>query len=227
MNDANKTSTRSQRLPGEGAPSWLVVLLASGGVALAVATAAVILPPPSEAARAVEESPAPRPPTAEEQKLAMKRMDEMLKDMESAAKKAPGVQHIQAEGAEGDCLPVMDILFPLGSAKFDAASLDRNIPLLRRLIDAHPGVPVTIEGHADATGSERNNLLLSHRRAKAVEERLASAGLSHERLHILAAGSEGARDAPAATEAVMAKDRRASIRIEGVRACANTKGATE
>ena len=227
MNDANRTPTKTQRLLGEDAPYWLVALLVSGGVALAVASAAIVLPPPSEPVRAVDESPGSRAPTAEEQKLAMMRMDEMLKDLESAANKAPSVQDIRPEGADGDCLPAMDILFPHGSAKFDLAALDRNIPLLRRLVDSHPGAPITIEGHADATGDERKNLLLSHRRARAVEERLADVGLSPERLHVVAAGSEGAREPHAATEQVMAKDRRASITIEGVRACTETKGTTE
>ena len=81
---------------------------------------------------------------------------------------------------------------------------------------AHPTALITVEGHADATGRERQNVLLSYQRAKVVEEWLQNAGLPTESIRINAAGSSGAKG--------LAMDRRASLKVDGVNTCKDVEG---
>ena len=62
---------------------------------------------------------------------------------------------------------------------------------LRTYLREHPQAKLSIEGHADSTGAENYNLLLSYRRAKAVGSLLARAGMPEQRMLIRAAGDRG------------------------------------
>ena len=73
-------------------------------------------------------------------------------------------------------------------------------------------------GHTDASGTEEYNLLLSHRRAKAVEKILIDAGISKHHLVTRALGEqEPLENLPVQSE----KNRRASIRIMDLEECIN------
>jgi outer membrane protein OmpA-like peptidoglycan-associated protein len=51
-----------------------------------------------------------------------------------------------------------------------------------RALHDHAGLQVSVLGHADATGNERHNVLLSERRAAVVRAHLISLGVSEDRL---------------------------------------------
>jgi outer membrane protein OmpA-like peptidoglycan-associated protein len=70
-----------------------------------------------------------------------------------------------------------DVLFETGKY---ALSTDAQLKLakLSGIIQAHPGLNLSIEGYTDTTGSEDFNMKLSQQRADAVRQFLASQGLS-------------------------------------------------
>lgn len=79
-----------------------------------------------------------------------------------------------------------------------------------RVLRAHEGVRLRIEGHADVRGSAEYNLALGQRRANAVREYLEAHGVARSRLSTLSWGRE--RPAVAGgTEAAHAQNRRAEF----------------
>jgi len=88
--------------------------------------------------------------------------------------------------------------------------LARNADLLK----GKPTLSVTIEGHADARGTNEYNLALGERRANAVKEYIASLGVAAERLRTLSYGEER----PVCTEdaeGCWSQNRRAHLVITG------------
>jgi peptidoglycan-associated lipoprotein len=78
----------------------------------------------------------------------------------------------------------------------------------------HTQVPVTIEGHADDTGSVQHNQEMAHRRAEMVRRQFMQMGIAAERIRVVAYG----RDRPVAqcaTPACAAQNRRA-VTVIGV-----------
>ena len=72
----------------------------------------------------------------------------------------------------------------------------------------HPGENVTIEGHCDERGTREYNLALGERRAQAVANYLAAAGVDPSRMRTINYGKERpAMDG--ASEAAWAQNRRA------------------
>lgn len=71
-------------------------------------------------------------------------------------------------------------------------------------------------GHADATGQDRNNVMLSYRRAKAVADYLARAGVAADRIRVRAAGSQ---DPISGLDPQAGDNRRAAIFITGLPGC--------
>jgi peptidoglycan-associated lipoprotein len=69
--------------------------------------------------------------------------------------------------------------------------------------------PATLEGHADARGTEEYNLALSERRAIAVKKYLTNLGVSGEQLRTV---PKGKTEATGTNEAGWAKDRRVDIK---------------
>jgi peptidoglycan-associated lipoprotein len=64
--------------------------------------------------------------------------------------------------------------------------LSRNAELLR----SQPQLQLTVEGHADARGTNEYNLALGERRANAVKDYMSSLGIAGERLRTLSYGEE-------------------------------------
>lgn len=77
---------------------------------------------------------------------------------------------------------------------------------------ANPDVTLRIEGHADERGSVEYNLALSLRRANAVREYLAGAGLNASRFEVAAFGEEQPLEM-GQTEDAFARNRRAEFQI--------------
>lgn len=57
-------------------------------------------------------------------------------------------------------------------------------------LSRHPGVKVTLEGHADERGSREYNIGLGERRAKAVEQMMELMGVSSSQISIVSYGEE-------------------------------------
>jgi len=88
------------------------------------------------------------------------------------------------------------------------ATLDEQAALLEQESD----VRVKIEGHTDSIGPEAYNQGLSERRAKAVEEYLASKGISADRLEIMGYGPSSPI-APNDTKEGRAMNRRVELKV--------------
>ena len=80
-------------------------------------------------------------------------------------------------------------MFDSGSARPIDADLDARLTPLRTWLAAHPETKLLVEGHADSTGAEQWNLILSYRRAKALVALLRKSGVSREQLVVRAAGT--------------------------------------
>jgi len=88
--------------------------------------------------------------------------------------------------AQLDALP--PIAFPSRSSELTQQAI-AVIDVAAALLEAHPEVSVTIEGHTDATGKPASNLTLSRIRATAVRGALRDAGISARRLTAVGYGS--------------------------------------
>jgi peptidoglycan-associated lipoprotein len=85
----------------------------------------------------------------------------------------------------------------------DAAILDTKIAILQ----ANPGVSISITGHCDERGSDEYNLALGNRRALAAREYLVNHGISADRITTASRGEEDPVD-PGHNEAAWSQNRR-------------------
>jgi outer membrane protein OmpA-like peptidoglycan-associated protein len=112
------------------------------------------------------------------------------------------------------CLPVVSIPFSSNSASPKIAGLAQAIAPLLDWLATHQGAVMSVEGHADSSGTERHNVLLSFSRAQAVKAWLARAGARESQLAARAAGTL------APTNPVEAEsNRQVILQIEGAVAC--------
>jgi len=121
-------------------------------------------PPPPPPAPA----PAPEPPRA-------------LTEDEIFARKT--VEQLNAE------MPLTDVMFDYDQSNIrddQRATLQRNAEFLRRW----QSVRVSVEGHADARGTNEYNLALGERRANTVKEYLVGLGIGTDRLVVVSKGEE-------------------------------------
>jgi len=121
-------------------------------------------PPPPPAAPA----PAPAPPRAlsEDEIFSRKTVDELNKEM-----------------------PLADVSFDYdmsGIREDQRAILQKNADFMRRWTT----VRITVEGHADARGTNEYNLALGERRGNAVKDYLTGLGIAAERMVVISKGEE-------------------------------------
>jgi len=83
-------------------------------------------------------------------------------------------------------------------------------------MDDHPDVKLAVEGHADSTGSERYNLLLSYRRAKAVAALLEKTDIAEAQMTLFAVGVNDPLPG-IATDAEV--NRRVYLHVRGFESC--------
>ena len=146
---------------------------------------------PNEVARILDPSATPRPAI---KMRSLRLLDDPPSAQGMAAADAPSASRPSALS-----LPVQ---FAFDSAEILPAARDQ-LDALAEGIRRLPGAqPVLIEGHTDATGSERYNDRLSERRAQAVKGYLVSRhGITAARLHAVGRGEHvplPGRDAAAA-----------------------------
>jgi len=82
-----------------------------------------------------------------------------------------------------------DISFAFDSDRLDGAARDA-VSHNAAILDADAKRKVEIEGHCDDRGSSEYNLALGARRARAVKEALAAAGVSSDRMSTVSYGEE-------------------------------------
>ena len=115
-----------------------------------------------------------------------------------------------------DCAPLFFYQFKHGSTRPIDVYLSEKATKLSEWLSHHPDAIVLIEGHADSTGPEEFNLLISHRRALAVSKLLATAGVKSEQMITQAFGEYSPiLGLPPESE----KNRRVSLRVKGAQAC--------
>jgi len=170
-----------------GRYSWLttMVLLAVFVTACAKKVPPPPPPPPPEPPAAPAPPPPPPPPPAP--KPAPPPPPAPLSEDELFARKS--LDQLNAE-------------MPLGDVKFDydkstvkddqRAILQKNADWMRRWTTTR----VSIEGHADARGTNEYNLALGDRRARAVMDYMVSLGIAANRMAVVSKGEE----APLCTE---------------------------
>jgi peptidoglycan-associated lipoprotein len=86
-------------------------------------------------------------------------------------------------------MPLGDVMFNYDAATIrddQRAALQRNADYLRRW----PSVRVSVEGHADARGTNEYNLALGERRANAVKEYMVGLGVMGDRMVVVTKGEE-------------------------------------
>jgi peptidoglycan-associated lipoprotein len=86
-------------------------------------------------------------------------------------------------------MPLGDVMFNYDQSTIrddQRAALQRNADYLRRWTS----VRVSVEGHADARGTNEYNLALGERRANAVKEYLVGLGVTGDRLVVVSKGEE-------------------------------------
>lgn len=100
--------------------------------------------------------------------------------------------------------------------EFDSATLSpqtREALLANtELMQAHRDVTVEIQGHCDDRGTTEYNLSLGERRAKAIRDYMAKAGVESSRLSIISFGKERPVDRGTG-ESAWSKNRRADFRV--------------
>lgn len=109
-------------------------------------------------------------------------------------------------------LPSMDILFESSSDILTIDSLDVLDSIANVLLD-HPDIPVRIEGHTDASGTEQENLILSQLRANSVRDYLIDRGVSIYRLKAYGFG-EGVPISDNSTPEGRADNRRIEFNVQ-------------
>jgi outer membrane protein OmpA-like peptidoglycan-associated protein len=228
-------------LPGENLPAWLAVsfalmgmLLAGGAVWLWLGEQPMLqaghMPPDPAMARpssnltsekAPEES---RKEPVEEMPLMSSAVKGMVPthtvpqgDLAPAPPETKAAA--QAEDRLVQCPGDMIILFRRGSAVPIKHDRSESFLEIQQFLNMYPQARVYVEGHADSTGTENYNLLLSYWRAKAVVALLKKAGVKDEQVQIRAAGIE---EPKVGVPASSGENRRVVVQIEGIDNCAAT-----
>jgi len=170
-----------------GRYSWLttMVLLAVFVTACAKKVPPPPPPPPPEPPAAPAPPPPPPPPPAP--KPAPPPPPAPLSEDELFARKS--LDQLNAE------MPLSDVSFDLdqSTVKDDQRPiLQKNADWMRRWTTTR----VSIEGHADARGTNEYNLALGDRRARAVMDYMVSLGIAADRMAVVSKGEE----APLCTE---------------------------
>jgi len=114
-----------------------------------------------------------------------------------------------------DCAPLFSITFKRADDRPQVADMKQKMERLAAWLNANPTATLSLDGHADASGPEEFNLLLSFRRAAAVAALLEDAGTSRTQLVVRAYG-EGQSSLRSA-DAVL--ERRVALTIDAGEPC--------
>lgn len=182
--------------------------------ATAVLVAAAVVSVPSAAHADEPDAPSLDEVTDEELARSVSDIDLRVGDIDTAA----SVLALETETTSGDTTVVAlssDVLFAFGRAEVSDAAQDRVEELVAEVPD---GARVSIDGHTDSIGSDRDNQVLSEERAEAVAAIVEKARpdlrldvTGHGEKDPVASNGTPENDDPAGR----AKNRRVEIRYEG------------
>ena len=108
-------------------------------------------------------------------------------------------------------MPLADVMFDLDQSTIrddQRGTLQKNADWMRKWTSTR----VTIEGHADARGTNEYNLALGERRANAVKTYIAGLGINADRMVVVSKGEETPLCTDE-TEACFARNRRGHFLI--------------
>lgn len=106
----------------------------------------------------------------------------------------------------------VEVPFSFGSANL-TQEVQSSLKSVASVLNQYPGSTVTVTGHADDVGSDKENLRLSERRANSVADYLISNGVNAARISQLGLG-ERAPKFSGTDEASRAQNRRVELTIE-------------
>ena len=214
------------RVVGEDAPLWLSASLALLGTFLALTVMTALKPeqnasaepaPPPVVAAPAQVDGAPRPARSVAPQPAIPEM--RPKAEPGASEPAPVTAKdrvVKATPALPDCPTLFSIGFAHGSAQPNIAGLEGAAQALRAWLARRAEARLSVEGHTDARGAERYNIVLSFLRAKAVGRWLAGLGIPEERMALRGAGPAPVKSA---SNTPNEESRRVYLQIEGAPGC--------
>lgn len=219
--DQKRGNPQADRLLGEGAPRWLILGFALVGVITAIAAAWVFLSEQPASPLQLRPEIAPYPPAVSADKEPAARQTTAVvepapPEPEPQRPVQPAEPGAPPPPAAEPCPQLVTILFKRSSARPIITDLGAVFGPLQEWFAKHPEARLSVEGHADSTGRERSNLILSYRRSKAVVGLLRKAGIPKEQLAILAAGEH---QPIAGLPDSAAPNRRVVLQIEGSGSC--------
>ena len=142
-------------------------------------------------------------------KLTAAREKEAALARQEAALMAGGTLPASRRDARGEVFTLAGDAFASGQATL-TSSAAASVQALAAYLQAGPAANVRIEGHTDGQGEAAANLQLSQRRANAVRDALAAAGVPRSRVQAVGRG-ESAPIADDSSAAGRAKNRRVEI----------------
>jgi len=111
-------------------------------------------------------------------------MDKQAKDMEAVLAEQ---DRIRREQEKLQVILASDVLFESGKADLQPGARDK-LRNIAGVLNRYPQTNIEIVGHTDSRGSEESNLDLSNRRAQAVADELADAGVNRSRMSMRGEG---------------------------------------
>ena len=160
---------------------WLTTIILLVALTVTACGKKIPPPPPPPPAPPAAPAPPPPPPPTPPPPAPAPAPPRALTEEEVFAKKT--VAELNAE------MPLADVSFDydMSIVRDDQrAILQKNADYLRRWTS----VRVTIEGHADARGTNEYNLALGERRGNAVRDYLVGIGIAAERMIVISKGEE-------------------------------------
>jgi peptidoglycan-associated lipoprotein len=161
--------------------TWLTAVILLVVLTVSACSKKVPPPPPPPPAPPVAAAPPPPPPPPPAPAPAPPAAPKPLTEEELFARKT--LDQLNAE------MPLSDALFDYDMSVIredQRGLLQKNADYMRKW----PTIRVTIEGHADARGTNEYNLALGERRGNAVKDYLVSLGMSADRMTVISKGEE-------------------------------------
>lgn len=119
---------------------------------------------------------------------------------------------------DGNCPPLFILSFNKNSLTPQLKEKDKKINQLKEWLGLHPRITIVLGGHSSSKGSKEHNLILSYRRAKAVQRFFIESGIAGHRLAAQAFGEEKPiAGIPSSSE----RNRRVSMHVKGMNECQN------
>jgi outer membrane protein OmpA-like peptidoglycan-associated protein len=115
----------------------------------------------------------------------------------------------------GDCAPLFSVRFKHGGVEPQGRSMKKKIKRLAAWLSAHPTAIIYVDGHADSSGPEEINLVISFQRAAVVAALLKDAGASKGQLVVRAYGESQSLSPSIRSES----ERRVDLKIDTSMPC--------